>query len=545
MPTFEETLARMKALYTYGQEVNEAKKQPNSTLEFHKQGADGLHYGIVKECNKYYIKSAPNGKENLVESYDYLGGFCNKRDYEYSSYSNALKQLKLKLGSINEANDAKVQTGCIDNFQPTRLMTESTESMRDEIARQRQIMYNVSMIMNESTGIKPKMYNGENPESENGKTGAEGYTKVTPNPEFSGSKTSKKEKSTPFTNTPTTSSDQLKEETCECGNCVGCGCKQDANPGIGTADTKKNNYPFINTVNESDEPDDENIDIDDNFESEEGDTNDDDLDFGVEPNYKDSEEDDLENSDEDDFEGSDEDDLENSDEDDFEGSENDELGDNDNEYELNININDTDDLNDDGFEDDNLEGDGFEDDDFDGDDLENKDFEDDDLEGDGFKDDDFDGNDLENKDFEDDDLEGDNFEDDDLENDGFEDDDFEKNDGDIEECGYANPNAMLESKQYKMNQIVNNVVNKILAEEELHVFGKHPGYQKKPMTLPTTGQDNNEWGEDWNDDSVYSEEPFGTKIGDGTPFNKLVNNITRDVMYQLKNGSAFSKKKTN
>ena len=529
MPTFEETLARMKALYTYGQEVNEAKKQPNSTLEFHKQGADGLHYGIVKECNKYYIKSAPNGKENLVESYDYLGGFCNKRDYEYSSYSNALKQLKLKLGSINEANDAKVQTGCIDNFQPTRLMTESTESMRDEIARQRQIMYNVSMIMNESTGIKPKMYNGENPESENGKTGAEGYTKVTPNPEFSGSKTSKKEKSTPFTNTPTTSSDQLKEETCECGNCVGCGCKQDANPGIGTADTKKNNYPFINTVNESDEPDDENIDIDDNFESEEGDTNDDDLDFGVEPNYKDSEEDDLENSDEDDFEG----------------SENDELGDNDNEYELNININDTDDLNDDGFEDDNLEGDGFEDDDFDGDDLENKDFEDDDLEGDGFKDDDFDGNDLENKDFEDDDLEGDNFEDDDLENDGFEDDDFEKNDGDIEECGYANPNAMLESKQYKMNQIVNNVVNKILAEEELHVFGKHPGYQKKPMTLPTTGQDNNEWGEDWNDDSVYSEEPFGTKIGDGTPFNKLVNNITRDVMYQLKNGSAFSKKKTN
>jgi hypothetical protein len=64
------------------------------------------------------------------------------------------------------------------------------------------------------------------------------------------------------------------------------------------------------------------------------------------------------------------------------------------------------------------------------------------------------------------------------------------------------------------------------------------------MNLPQTGQDKNEWGEDWNDNSVYSEEPFGTKIGDGTPFNKMVNAIAKDVMYQLKNGSAFSKKKT-
>ena len=54
--------------------------------------------------------------------------------------------------------------------------------------------------------------------------------------------------------------------------------------------------------------------------------------------------------------------------------------------------------------------------------------------------------------------------------------------------------------------------------------------------LPTTGEDQNQWGRDWNDDSVHSEEPFGSKIGDGDPFTQLVNAVTKDVMYQLKKG---------
>ena len=45
----------------------------------------------------------------------------------------------------------------------------------------------------------------------------------------------------------------------------------------------------------------------------------------------------------------------------------------------------------------------------------------------------------------------------------------------------------------------------ILNKDELPVFGKHPGYQKKAMELPTTGEDKNQWGEGWNDESVYSE----------------------------------------
>ena len=51
------------------------------------------------------------------------------------------------------------------------------------------------------------------------------------------------------------------------------------------------------------------------------------------------------------------------------------------------------------------------------------------------------------------------------------------------------------------------------------------------------------WGEDWNDDSVYSEQPFGTKIGDGTPFEKAVDAITKDVMKKLSESVNGGKKK--
>ena len=209
MSSFEETLARMKGLYTYGQELNEDKKTPNCTLEYHKQGADGVHYGIVKECSKYYIKSAPKGKETIAEAYDYLGGFCNKKNYEYSSYANALKHFKLKLGSINEACDANVQTENTDNFMSSNvLMTESTDAMKREIARQRQIMYNVSMIMNESSDI-PVMYKGKNPEAETGKSGDEGYTTTTAKPEFSGKKTQLKKKTSGFEVDPKNPNEEL------------------------------------------------------------------------------------------------------------------------------------------------------------------------------------------------------------------------------------------------------------------------------------------------------------------------------------------------
>ena len=100
---------------------------------------------------------------------------------------------------------------------------------------------------------------------------------------------------------------------------------------------------------------------------------------------------------------------------------------------------------------------------------------------------------------------------------------------------------IMESKKRVMNKIVENVIKTIIKEDELHAFGKHPGYQKKPMELPSTGEDKNKWGEDWNDESVYSEEPFGTKIGDSTPYDKVVNAVTKKVIDKL--SESISKKK--
>jgi hypothetical protein len=92
---------------------------------------------------------------------------------------------------------------------------------------------------------------------------------------------------------------------------------------------------------------------------------------------------------------------------------------------------------------------------------------------------------------------------------------------------------LYEAKAAKLNSIVESVVNDILNEDELHVFGDHPGYRKKPMTLPQTGEDKFQVNRDWNDESVHSEEPFGKGKGDSTPFDQLVAQITDSVMKQI------------
>ena len=81
MSKFDEQLSRMRALCTYGT-VNEDKKQSNYTLEYHATAADGKEYGIIKECSHFYIKSTTPDKKNLAESYQYIGGWANKKNYE-------------------------------------------------------------------------------------------------------------------------------------------------------------------------------------------------------------------------------------------------------------------------------------------------------------------------------------------------------------------------------------------------------------------------------------------------------------------------------
>ena len=565
MSSFENTLSRMKDLYTYGKELNESSKSNAYTLEHSAMAADGKTYGIIRECNKYYIKSASKGKETIAESYEYIGGICNKKNYEYSSYNNALKNFELKMASINEACDGKVNISTLDPFKKGDFIVEGTERMKDEIARQRQIMFNVSMLMNEGTEIGADRKNdvvkfdGKQPEAETGKKGDECVTdkKADAKPEYAGSKTNGVDKKVaPFNNNTTKCEDQLKEE-CECGS-DSCDCKKDwgsegvgkgkdpkkmgwgidgqqtvneeeedwaskglpSTPGVGEADSDHNNQPFNKTVNEEEDmefaDDVEGDDVDVDAEGEE------DFDLGTEDDFDAEGEEDLEGEDEMDME----DDAEFvDDEEDFDV----EGGDDDimtqiEELQAQIDALKA-----------QIEG-GEEE-------LDVEDDMDFDAEGE-----------------EDFGMEGDEFGDEetlDAELDAEDDMDFEEN-GDIEEGGFFhNPEyeddeqledlpdevSINESKRRKMNSIVESVVNSILSEDEIHAWGKHPGYQKKPMELPSTGQDKNQWGEDWNDESVYSEQPFGTKIGDGAPFEKMVDAITKDVVNKLSEAINGGKKK--
>ena len=622
MPSFEETIARMKGLYTYGKELNEGNDLKSHTLEYHAIAADGKSYGIVRECNKYYIKTAPKSKEMVAEAYDYIGGFCNKGSYEYKSYANALKQFELKLASINEACEGDVNISTLNPFKKNEFLVEGTQKMQDEIARCRQIMYNASMIMNESRdtiGATKKddvvKYNGTQPEAENGKTGAEGYKEVgkvdgEKNPS-AGKSGNKPGKDGVFTEKPSNCSDQLKEGTCQkCGcdkeQCVcneesgdigdnplmpntenwgteGIGKGRDpqsigwemdgqkrvneeendwaskglpSSPGVGDANTSKNNDPFNKSINEEDEDFDDNNVEDDNTDTlgdndadfEPGDENtedfgdegegseDTDFDAGLDDEFSDED-----FSDEEDEFG-DEDFGENEDE--FGGEEDEDLR---SEIEdlkaqieaLKAQINGENEEDSSDFGDEFADGEDGEfgsDDGFGGDEMGGSDEMggDDEFGGDEMGGSDEMGGDDE---FGDDEMGGDNEFGQDNEFGGEDGEDFSTEDETGEE-----PERLQENRR-RLNKIVESVVKKVIKEEELHVFGKHPGYRKKPMELPTTGEDKNQWGEDWNDESVHNEEPFGSKIGNGDPFNELVNAITKDVMYQLKAGIPIEGKK--
>ena len=547
MSSFENTLSRMKDLYTYGKELNESSKSNAYTLEHSAMAADGKTYGIIRECNKYYIKSAPKGKETIAEAYEYIGGICNKKNYEYSSYNNALKNFELKMASINEACDGRVNISTLDPFKKGDFIVEGTERMKDEIARQRQIMFNVSMLMNEGTEIGAGRNNdvvkfdGKQPEAETGKKGDECVAdkKADAKPEYAGSKTNGVDKKVaPFNNNTTKCEDQLKEE-CECGS-ESCDCEKywdgakglPSTPGVGEADSGHNNQPFNKAVNEeedmefADDVEDDDVDVDSEGE--------DDFDLGTEDDM------DFDAEGEDGLEGEDETDMEDDsefsdDKEDFDVEGDDDIMAQIEELQAQIDAlkaqikggeeeldaEDDTDFDAEGEDDFGAEGDEFDDEESLDTELDADDEDDFDTEGE----DDFD-------------TEGE----DDFDTES--EDDFDTEGEDDEQLENLPDEAPItEANRRKMDRIVESVVNSILSEDEIHAWGKHPGYQKKPMELPSTGQDKNQWGEDWNDETVYSEQPFGTKIGDGVPFEKMVNAITKDVVNKLSEAINGSKKK--
>ena len=87
-----------------------------------------------------------------------------------------------------------------------------------------------------------------------------------------------------------------------------------------------------------------------------------------------------------------------------------------------------------------------------------------------------------------------------------------------------------------MMESFTKLIDKLVKEEvtNLNVFGKHPGYRKKPMTTPANKEVVKTKGDkDWNDDSTKGEQPFGQKIGSSAPYTEVVKVLTDAVMKSL------------
>lgn len=599
MANFNDQLQRMKGLMTYGA-VNEKKENNGGAMEYHSLGADGKSYGIIRENQKFYIKVAPKSKEMVVEAYDYIGGFNNKKAYEYTSYSNALKNFELKMMSINEAYNPKVNMNTQLFEANGEVMTEGTKEMMSEIARQRQIMNNVAAILNESstiscnnTGVpeapKTSGFSAKIGEPFNVTAKAEldsDFKKTAEKPEkqgepFGDSAKAETEKDAQYVPSGSVANQKPKggkvvkvdestmkmwemmakldksfnlNEACdEWGSCglpssegVGSpdGHLMEAEEDIaGFADDNfEDTADDMNDVEPESEFGDENM-SDDEFDAEEGENFGDEEDFDAEDEFSFDVENDEEGFDdeempEDEFDAEEDMDM------DVDGDG--EIGGDAEVDALRAEIEQLkaelaelkgEDMPEDEFGDE--EGFEGEDEGFYADPEElgdEEDFDDEEMPEEEFDDEeDFDGAEMDDEEMDEEfnpevDAQYDEFDESVL--DGVdEEDDFEGEEMPEDEFGIS------ESRKTQLMPIIENLVKTIksknsLNEEgtKLNDFGKHPGYRKKPMNLPVTGSDNENGMKDWNDESVYSEQPFGSKIGDSAPFDKVVKAVTDSVM---------------
>jgi hypothetical protein len=138
-------------------QTNENKKvAPLGIIEKTEIGADGNCYAIIKENSRYYLKKSPDTKDIKLDNFEYLGGSHRyKHLYEYNSYNQAEKVLSGEL--FNVSKDVKKQSVLAEQTAKIDMnlaQTVTSQEMREEIERQRQIMTNASSILNEDAGIK-------------------------------------------------------------------------------------------------------------------------------------------------------------------------------------------------------------------------------------------------------------------------------------------------------------------------------------------------------------------------------------------------------
>ena len=494
MSKINSQLDRMKAMMTYGLQ-NESKKSVYDSVEYQREGADGKLYGIVREGTKFYIKVSDKTKGALKEDFNYIGGFRNRKDNEYTSYANALKQFDIKMISLKEAKgNTKLMVESWNPENNEKLMVEATASMQREIARQRQIMGNAATIFeSKNTNYSVNLIN----EAEKPQTGdatsacGDPYTQAPKDGEDSegvkatqnnnigkpeepklgstSKATAKKEAKVvkeseqvlgwndnadyldtshgtevgddaPFTEGEGTEK-ELKNGTVAEGVAMHTQGENQNSPAVGTGeigddapftDKAKNELQECGVYTEAEDVEGDEFGAEEDFEGE---------DFGAEEDFESGLEDE-------------------------EPMESDTVSREEFNELMNLVQAIADKVGATSFDDDELYNDS------------------EDMEGE----DDFGAEE---------DFEGDDF--------GAEDDfggeeDFEGEEDDFE---------VYESRNYR---------KMMMKEDKLDYFGKHPAYQKEPMELPSNSHNEMPDYYDMNDDSVKNEKPYGQQIGDSAPF---------------------------
>lgn len=508
MSEFSNKIERMKTMMNYGLKT-ENKNTQYSSVEYQKVGADGKNYGIVREGAKFYIKVSDKTKGALKEDFNYIGGFVNRKNNEFNSYANAIKQFELKMMSINETqdNNKKILVETWDPEKREMLMVEATETMRNEIERQKEIMLramNISEGKSYEIGGEQAKTQKNNIKKEGGKLGSQegnGGDPFTEDPEKEFKQTQKNNNkdefkatvneseeliyndnddymdmsngteigdSAPFTDCP--KGGCKKEETVEEGTSMHSQGNNQNSPSVGIGEVGDDD-PFTENVNESIE-DLEDVDVDDvELDDADGEEVDDFETFEDEGDVLDSE-DDIFNDEEDIIDA--EDDVETNNVDERISSIEAMLE----KIAEKLGI--------DAFEDDSLYGD---------DETEEDDIEDDSVEYE---------------------LEGDFDDEEDVETSDTE----EMDDDMLGEC------VVIETPNYRK-----------MMKENSDYFGKHPAYRKEPMDLPSAKHQEMDGYYDMNDESVENESEYGVEIGDGQPFTlspkQIENAVVETIMAKL------------
>ena len=503
-------ISRMKAMMTYGLQT-ESKNNQYSGVEYQRAGADGKTYGIVREGTKFYIKVANKQNNVIKEDFNYIGGFRNRKDYEYSSYANALKNFEMKMSSINESVGNR--TPMVESWNPERrelLMVEATESMRREIARQREIMGNAVMIQEkknysvvmEGDGCCKVNSECAKTQKNNIKKTSDGKGEPTGNggDPFT-EKVGSEQKGTQKTNVKKEYKPVMEGE-----QVLGWNDNEDY---LDTSNGTEigDGAPFNKELNSDSEMENGTVEEGvamhntDNQNSPEVGVNEvgDDAPFTEKANNELQEDDELDGELIDDAEPLDAD------------SEGEEF---------------VDDMDSD-FDDEEFNDEDLEDEELDSEDLESEEFDETESRLSAIEDmiakiaeklgvDAFEDDSLYDDDKEIDTEDEFDSEEIDAEDEFDDEDDFETEDEDEYE--------VFESVAYR----------KLMKEENMDYFGKHPAYQKEPMDTPSSQHQEKQDYYDMNDDSVKSEQPFGQEIGDGAPFEIDPKEITNAIAESIK-----------